>query len=961
MSKQQNKPKEAVAASSSMKRISEKKLEAFTVGTFSKRQLSKKELEEQKKKEDAAAAAHAFKEFVETFQEAPTPSSKVWVKAGTYDAGTRREDKSEKGKLYKPGAKLSEKTAAEKAEDYAKTLASDLKKDPNPLKKKNQEKKKSNLELFKEELRQIQEEREERHKYKHMAVSHTHVQPSQQQQQPAPPSSSASTTSSQSSSSARESGSFDTGDPNTTNLYLGNLNPKISEQQLMEIFGRYGPLASIKIMWPRSEEEKQRGRNCGFVAYMSRKDAERALRTLNGRYIMGYEMRLGWGKTVPIMNTPIFAPQALLELTLPPPPSGLPFNAQPSPSDTDVLPKKNYKEFNQEEDKENLERVLSKSVVKVFIPNEKAVLNVIHRMIEFVIREGPMFEALIMIREMENPLFSFLFDNESPAHIYYRWKLFSLLQGDTPGEWREQEFRMFMNGPVWRPPIANFFTQGMPDELVVDPDAPVAQVGALSNAQRDRLEDLIRQLTPERSRIADAMIFCIEHAGAADEICECIAESLAGSSTLASKKIARLYLVSDILHNCTVKVSNASFFRKSVEKQLMDIFENLHTYFSNIESRLKAEGFKSRVCNVIRTWEEWTIYPKEFLAQLRAKFLGKPYVMPAISSPQAEEARSEEALEEDIDGAPLSGEEKDDEDLDGVPLDGATLLKSVLKRAMPDALTPQMGTPKKDDYFDEIDGVPLDEDLDGVPLEKETKPQAKMPGFIPSKWETVDPQQVEAQAITTSKWDTLDPPDPPKFFSSDEESGDEDDSSLKYTDEKRQKLREIELKAIQYQDELESGKRRMEPGWTLSEQVEYFRKRLLKQDSRIDSVVDSPLSYMHIKPKSSKQSESPASYSSSSRKRSHSPYAAGESKRRDQSPDNSRSSKSSKRTRSRSPSDSPKRYSERSGRTSRYDSPASGSSRSRKSPSPFVSRPARREEASPTRHRSDKHKHRHRH
>jgi len=41
---------------------------------------------------------------------------------------------------------------------------------------------------------------------------------------------------------------------------------------------------------------------------------------------------------------------------------------------------------------------------------------------------------------------------------------------------------MFKDGPVWRPPIANFYTQGMPDELVVDPDAPVVHKGALSNA-----------------------------------------------------------------------------------------------------------------------------------------------------------------------------------------------------------------------------------------------------------------------------------------------------------------------------------------------------------------------------------------------------------------------------------------------------------------------------------------------
>lgn len=125
----------------------------------------------------------------------------------------------------------------------------------------------------------------------------------------------------------------------------------------MELFGRYGPLASIKIMWPRSEEEKSRGRNCGFVAYMSRKDAERALKTLNGRYIMGYEMRLGWGKSVPIMNQPIFVPPPLLELTLPPPPSGLPFNAQPLATDADKLPKINYKEYTTEEQKENMEKV----------------------------------------------------------------------------------------------------------------------------------------------------------------------------------------------------------------------------------------------------------------------------------------------------------------------------------------------------------------------------------------------------------------------------------------------------------------------------------------------------------------------------------------------------------------------------------------------------------------------------
>lgn len=56
----------------------------------------------------------------------------------------------------------------------------------------------------------------------------------------------------------------------------------MNEEMLCQEFGRFGPLASVKIMWPRTEEERARERNCGFVAYMNRRDAERALKNLNG-------------------------------------------------------------------------------------------------------------------------------------------------------------------------------------------------------------------------------------------------------------------------------------------------------------------------------------------------------------------------------------------------------------------------------------------------------------------------------------------------------------------------------------------------------------------------------------------------------------------------------------------------------------------------------------------------------
>lgn len=42
-------------------------------------------------------------------------------------------------------------------------------------------------------------------------------------------------------------------------------------QVLMETFGRYGPLASVKIMWPRKDEDDgTKTHNSGFVAFMVR-------------------------------------------------------------------------------------------------------------------------------------------------------------------------------------------------------------------------------------------------------------------------------------------------------------------------------------------------------------------------------------------------------------------------------------------------------------------------------------------------------------------------------------------------------------------------------------------------------------------------------------------------------------------------------------------------------------------
>uniref|UniRef100_A0A8K9V6W7 U2 snRNP-associated SURP motif-containing protein n=1 Tax=Oncorhynchus mykiss TaxID=8022 RepID=A0A8K9V6W7_ONCMY len=618
-------------------------------------------------------------------------------------------------------------------------------------------------------------------------------------------------------------GSHDVGDPSTTNLYLGNINPQMNEEMLCQEFGRYGPLASVKIMWPRTDEERARERNCGFVAFMNRRDAERALKNLNGKMMMNFEMKLGWGKGVPIPPHPIYIPPSMVENTLPPPPSGLPFNAQTrerlkNPNAVMLPPPKNKEEF----DKTGLRR------------------RRVDCSESFVVREGPMFEAMIMNRELSNPMYRFLFENQSPAHVYYRWKLYSILQGEAPTKWRTDEFRMFKNGSLWRPPPLNPYLHGNfeegeePEEEEEEP----GKKGCLKEEERDQLEELLRGLTPRKGDIAEAMLFCLSHAEAAEEIVECVTESLSILKTPLPKKIARLYLVSDVLYNSSAKVANASYYRKYFEAKLCQVFSDLNATYKSTQGHLQSENFKQRVMACFRAWEDWAVYPDPFLIKLQNVFLG----LVNLSAEEPVEDIDGAPIGEDMDGAPL-------EDVDGVPigLDGA----AVVPGAPLDGAS--LG-------LDDLDGVPIkapEEDIDGLPLDRAA---AKAASFkvAPSKWEAVDESELEAQAVTTSKWEIFEQPE--EENKDEDDSDDEDtkssrseeppsysnpirddlDSKTKHSEmneDRRTKLREIEVKVMKFQDELESGKRPKKSGQSLQEQVEHYRDKLLHKVLRMNQIL----------------------------------------------------------------------------------------------------------------------------
>ena len=67
-------------------------------------------------------------------------------------------------------------------------------------------------------------------------------------------------------------------------MYVIVYNIQMNEEMLCQTFGKFGPLASVKVMWPRTEEERSRNKNCGFVAFMKREDGARCLDEMKGVY-----------------------------------------------------------------------------------------------------------------------------------------------------------------------------------------------------------------------------------------------------------------------------------------------------------------------------------------------------------------------------------------------------------------------------------------------------------------------------------------------------------------------------------------------------------------------------------------------------------------------------------------------------------------------------------------------------
>ncbi|KAH9550627.1 hypothetical protein CY35_10G081200 [Sphagnum magellanicum] len=76
--------------------------------------------------------------------------------------------------------------------------------------------------------------------------------------------------------------------PNNTTIFVGGLDPSVTDEDLKAVFGQFGELVYVKIPV---------GKGCGFVQFTHRACAEEALQRVQGTVIGAQSVRLSWGRS----------------------------------------------------------------------------------------------------------------------------------------------------------------------------------------------------------------------------------------------------------------------------------------------------------------------------------------------------------------------------------------------------------------------------------------------------------------------------------------------------------------------------------------------------------------------------------------------------------------------------------------------------------------------------------------
>ncbi|KAG1737688.1 hypothetical protein EDB19DRAFT_1895829 [Suillus lakei] len=662
------------------KTLDDMKLSQYAQGTVRKsRREKEKEAAEAKKREEEESAAKAYADFIDAFEGENVDKRK---------AGSGFVRASDGAKVsYQPPVKGS-------AESSSRTRPV-LSNEDESIASGNAPKPKGKraMDSFLEEIKREQAMREARYSRSSHGRSVTALAAYEGQ-----------------------SGSKDRGDPETSNLFVANLPSNVTEQSLGTFFARHGPVGSVKIMWPRGDivsgpggdmTASRRNRNAGlsgFVSFMKRKDAEAALREVDGLDWGGSILRVGWSKAVPMAAKALYGRDHSSCFKRDRSKSHSPRRHSRSRStgryrssrrsrsrslNDSRSPRRRRHSYSRSryDSRSPRRRSLSPSRRHDSEDEAAAVTDTFIRAVAAEVKgHGTEYEENLREWEKSNPRYSFMTQRKHRRHAFYK---------GLGAEFDDEGYN------------STYSTDSAEES-----EQERTRKTVLGKLARKRFEAMLRGVSGKRGELARCMTFSLEHAEAAREVSDIIISSLLVDGTPVPRKIARLHLICDILHNSAAPVPSAWKFRQEFQSRLGIVFDHFATIYHSFPGRITAETFKKQITAVVDIWEDWIVFPPDFTAELRARLDGTTQA--DLNGPKAEDDASVAAAEaqssyvskfkaksfqpaqevtktapgddvDDLDGAPI-----EDMDVDGEPLD--------------------------------VDGTPLDDDVDGIPLDHSEDP-----------------------------------------------------------------------------------------------------------------------------------------------------------------------------------------------------------------------------------------------
>jgi len=212
-------------------------------------------------------------------------------------------------------------------------------------------------------------------------------------------------------------------------------------------------------------------------------------------------------------------------------------------------------------------------------------------------------------------------------------------------------------------------------------------------------------------------------------------------ATAVPRKVARLHLICDILHNSAAAVPSAWKYRQEFQARLGIVFDHLANIYHSFPGRITADLFKKQITTIVDIWEDWIVFPPDFTLELRKRLEGVVIPIETTITPEptnelpetkfamkfksstfqlaAQDTQSDGNVGNVSEGEPMDvsseeeqdtgGEAVEDIDIDGLPLDDDN---ERLTRTRSD------GDIDGEQIADDIDGVPVEEeDLDGIPID----------------------------------------------------------------------------------------------------------------------------------------------------------------------------------------------------------------------------------------------------